>query len=186
MKKIALDFDSVLSDTMIAWTDKYNEEHSTHFTKDTITSWSFWDQEEFGFDKSYACVFFRRSWSDWKNLRPTEPDLDKTVAKLSKFGQVDVLTNVEKNHLGNVRDWLDDRNMHDIEIVPTEDKNKVKDFDYNLYIDDDPLLAKDADSENKNCFVYDQKWNSHVETSQYVSRINKLTDAIDNLSKKEL
>ncbi|MCH7560342.1 MAG: RpiB/LacA/LacB family sugar-phosphate isomerase [Thaumarchaeota archaeon] len=71
-------------------------------------------------------------------------------------------------------------------LALVKDKNKVKDFDYNLYIDDDPLLAKDADSENKNCFVYDQKWNSHVETSQYVSRINKLTDAIDNLSKKEL
>jgi len=29
MKKIALDFDSVLSDTMIAWTEKYNAEHKT-------------------------------------------------------------------------------------------------------------------------------------------------------------
>ena len=114
------------------------------------------------------------------------PVADKTVAKLSKFGQVDVLTNVEKNHLGNVRDWLDDRNMHDIEIVPTEDKNKVKDFDYNLYIDDDPLLAKDADSENKNCFVYDQKWNKKVEESNCVTRINNLTDAITKISENGL
>ena len=101
MKKIALDFDSVLSDTMVTWVIKYNEAHSTNFTKDNIESWSFWKQKEFDCEKDYAYTFFRKSWADWKNLPATEPDLDKKVAKLSKFGQVDVVTNVEKDYFGN-------------------------------------------------------------------------------------
>jgi len=186
MEKIALDFDSVLSDTMVAWTEKYNAKHNTKFTKDHIEKWSFWEQKEFGFKMDYAFVFFRQSWSDWENLPTTEPDLDKKVAKLTEFGQVDVVTNVEKDYFGNVKKWIDKQNISINDIISSEDKNKIKDFDYNLYIDDDPILAQNAHSENKNCFVYHQKWNSHIETSQYLSRINNLTEATDNLSKKGL
>ena len=186
MKKIALDFDSVLSDTMVTWVIKYNEEHGTNFTKDNIKSWSFWEQKEFGFDMSYAFTFFRKSWSDWKNLPPTEPDLDKKVAKLSKFGQVDVITNVEKDYFENVKNWINKQNISVNDIISSEGKNKIEDFDYNLYIDDDPLLAKDAHSENKNCFVYHQKWNSHIESTENISRIHSLTGAITKISEKGL
>lgn len=186
MKKIALDFDSVLSDTMVTWVIKYNEEHNTDFTKDHIESWSFWKQKEFGFDMSYAYTFFRKSWADWKNLPPTEPDLDKRITELSEFGQVDIVTNVEKDYFGNVKNWIDEQNISVNDIISSEGKNKIKDFDYNLYIDDDPLLAKDAHFKNKNCFVYHQKWNKEVEESNFVTRINNLTNAIENISKKGL
>lgn len=186
MKKIALDFDSVLSDTMVAWTKKYNAKHNTEFTKDHIEKWSFWKQKEFGFERSYALVFFRESWSDWKNLPATEPDLDKRIIELSEFGQVDIVTNIEKDYFGNVKNWIDEQNISVNDIIFSECKNKIKDFDYNLYIDDDPDLAKDAHSENKNCFIYHQKWNSHIENSKTVLRIYSLTDAITEISKNGL
>lgn len=186
MKKIALDFDSVLSDTMVSWVVKYNEKHKEDFTKDHIREWSFWEQKEFNFSMKYAFEFFREAWEDWESLPATEPNLKENTSKLIEFGQVDVVTSVEKEYLKNVDKWMEKQNLPKMEIISSHKLNKIKDFDYNLYIDDDPLLAKDAHSESKKFLVYDQKWNRKLDHSPHVTRINNLTDAINHISKEGL
>ena len=38
-KSLSIDFDSVLADTMIAWTMEYNRLNHTNITKNEITYW---------------------------------------------------------------------------------------------------------------------------------------------------
>ena len=38
-KTFALDFDSVLADTMVIWVKEYNERHHTSITKNDIYAW---------------------------------------------------------------------------------------------------------------------------------------------------
>jgi len=182
LEKIALDFDSVLSDTMIAWTDKHNLLHGTNFSKSDIRSWKFWEDLKVEVKIMKNC--FQESWKDWKNLPATESELDKKVRKLSEFGIVDVVTNVDEDHLGYIRSWLENGNI-EVNEVKHAGGEKIH-LSYNLFIDDAPDLAKEAKKLQKNCFVYNQDWNVHIENSKTVSRIHSLTDAIDKISEKGL
>ncbi|MBS3926446.1 MAG: hypothetical protein KGZ34_07155 [Nitrosarchaeum sp.] len=183
LKKIALDFDSVLSDTMRSWTCKHNQLYGTEFSKENIISWKFWDDLKVKVEIKDQC--FQEAWKDWKNLPTTEPNLDKKVTKLSEFGTVEILTSIEPNYTKNVESWINEKDIF-VKVVSSFKKNKIDDFNYDLYIDDDPDLAKKACSKNKKCFIYNQKWNHGIETCEYVSRIYSLTDAIDNIARKGL
>lgn len=181
MKKIALDFDSVLSDTMHSWTLKHNQLYGTNLSKSDIKTWKFW--KDLGIEDKIKDQCFQEAWKDWKNLPPTEQNLDKKVTKLTEYGDVEVLTSVDKNHIGDVKNWLNDKNILNVEVIPTEGKNKIV-YDYDLFIDDDPQLATDARSKNKKCFVYHQEWNRSVKESDSIIRIKSLTHAITQISKK--
>lgn len=182
MKKIALDFDSVLSDTMKSWTAKHNQLHGSDFSKSDIKSWEFWD--DLGVEKEVMKTCFREAWKDWENLPATEPDLDKKVRELSDHGQVDIVTNVDEDHLEYIRKWLENGNI-EVEEVKHAGGEKIQ-LPYDLFIDDSPNLAMDAEQHKKKCFVYNQQWNIHIQPSKNISRIYSLTDAIENISNKGL
>lgn len=183
MLKIALDFDSVLSDTMIAWTKKFNEENGTELTKDSITCWKFWEDPQINIELDYAVVFFRKSWEDWENLPATEENLDQKVDKLSEYGTIDIVTNVDETHLKYVKKWLDNGKINVNEVKHAAGSEKIS-LPYNLFIDDSPSLANLAKANNKNCFVYHQQWNIHIENSETVTRVNSLAHAIDVIAEK--
>ena len=182
LKKIALDFDSVLSDTMRSWTCKHNQLHGTEFSKSDIKSWKFW--EDLNVDVKVKDQCFQEAWRDWQNLPATEHDLDKKVKELSDFGEIDVVTSVDVKHLDDVRSWLENRSI-EVQKVKHAESEKTH-LSYDLFIDDSPELAKDAEKNKKKCFVYNQEWNSHIQQTEHVSRIHSLTDAIIEISNKGL
>lgn len=182
MKKIALDFDSVLSDTMVTWTEKFNFERKHNLSKKDITIWKFWENIDV-VEKKDVGYFFRKAWEDWTNLPPTEENLNQKVSNLAEFGEIDVVTRVDDTHLHYVDKWLNHHGIHDINTVKHAEDNKIS-LDYDLFIDDDPDLADAAEINNKKCFVYHQEWNKKVEESDYVTKIKDLSHAIDEISNK--
>lgn len=183
MKKIALDFDSVLSDTMISWTKKFNLERGHNLSKKDITIWKFWENIEV-VKKEDAGYFFRQSWEDWENLPPTEENLDQKVSNIAEFGVIDVVTRVDDTHLRYVKKWLNHNNISVNEVKHVED-DKIS-LDYDLFIDDDPDLADAAKIKKKKCLVYHQEWNKQVEENDKVTRIKDLNHAITEISKNGL
>lgn len=182
LKKIALDFDSVLSDTMVTWTEKFNFERGENLSKKDITIWKFWENIDVVKEED-AGYFFRQAWEDWSNLPPTEDKLDEKVSKIAEFGKIDVVTRVDDTHLRYVDKWLHHNNIDDINEVKHAGDEKIS-LNYDLFIDDDPDLAKAAKEKNKKCFVYYQEWNKTVEESDNVTKIKDLNHAIDEISKK--
>lgn len=179
--KISLDFDSVLADTMITWTEKYNQKKGTTLTKSDIISWEFW--KDLKIESEYVSVCFRESWEDWKNLPPTEENLDQKITKLSEYGTIDIVTKVDETHLQYVGNWLEHNGISDINSIKHAGNEKIT-LPYDLFIDDSPSLAIQAENNNKRCFVYHQQWNKHVPDNTKLSRIRNLTDALEKISDK--
>lgn len=171
--KIALDFDSVLADTMVAWTQKCNNHKGTAYTKSDIESWHFWD--DLGIPEDYAFKIFDECWSDWKCLPPTEDNLNSKVEQLQRHGRVTVVTEVKRIYNKNIERWLDAQNIS-CEIDHSEG-NKAQ-LNYDVFIDDKPSFATDVTANEKYCLLYDQQWNRKVPSGNKIIRVKTLTDAL--------
>jgi len=172
MLKVALDFDSVLSDTMVRWVDLFNEEKGTKLTKKDVVSWSFWDN--FGITMDKAFKIFEEAWSDWKNLPPTEDNIADKVKKLANISTVDIVTHVRESHLQYVKMWLKNNDII-YENFVSASGDKV-DLAYDVFIDDSPNVAQKSSQAGKDCLLYDQPWNRKIR-GEKITRIKGLDDA---------
>ena len=175
---IALDFDSVLSDTMISWVNRYNEKFQPSISKEThILQWEFWN--DLPISRKQALEIFDEVWTEWRNLLPTEKDLKKTIEKISSYGTVDVVTEIKEDHLIHVEMWLREHDIPYGELKYAQGK-KVK-LDYDYFIDDNPKFALECSSNGKNCLLYDQPWNRDIKGDK-ITRINRLNDVLGIIS----
>jgi len=170
--KIALDFDSVLSDTMVSWVNNYNKRYRTSYTKQDVRKWAFWD--DFGITHNEAVEIFKESWADWEKLQPTENNLSQTTAKLNELGIIDIVSNVENSHTGFIKEWLEKHKIKYNEFLHAN--NKKEDLEHDVFIDDDPSLPEKLSKNNKKCLLYHQEWNKTIQSGN-VTRINHLAEA---------
>lgn len=180
--KISLDFDSVLSNTMISWVEKYNGQKGAKYTKANVTSWEFWEQTEFKMSHADANKIFEELWKDWKNLPTTEDNHSLTTSKLSELGIIDVVTDGSEDHLQFKKKWLDKHKINYRELVPA--KKHKEEMDYDVFIDDSPSLAEALNKIDKTCILYHQEWNKHVD-GERIYRINKLIEALQIIKSKK-
>jgi len=178
MLKLALDFDSVLSDTMVNWVQKFNKRKDTSLTKNDVISWTFWNDFDISIDEAFD--IFAEVWSDWKNLPPTEHNLQDKVMKLTKICSIDVVTAVQKNYLQYIKKWLNDKGII-YENFVSSDSTKAN-LDYDVFIDDSPSIAQKSSQIGKICLLYDQPWNRKV-TGKNIIRIKNLNDAYEFIKK---
>ena len=180
--KIALDFDSVLSDTMIPWVNAYNKRFNKSITKEThILKWEFWDDLDIS-DK-IAFDIFDEVWTEWRQLPPTETNLKEKIENLSTYGQIDVVTEIKEKHILNVKYWLKEHDIPYNDLVPAKGKKASLDYDY--FIDDYGKFAIQCSQNGKNCLLYDQPWNRKIEGNK-ITRIKKLKGALDIINKKSI
>lgn len=178
MLKIALDFDSVLSDTMVRWIHVFNTKKNTTLTKNDVLSWTFWN--DFGISIDEAFNIFEEVWSDWKNLPSTENNIVDSVKKLANISHVDIVTDVQESHLQYIKMWLNDKGIIYENFVSS---NGTKtNLDYDVFIDDSPSIAQKASQIGKICLLYDQPWNRKV-IGENVIRIKNLNDAYEFIKK---
>jgi len=180
--KIALDFDSVLSDTMIRWVENYNSKFQKSITKhEHITKWEFWD--DLGISKDTALEIFNEVWSEWRKLPATEENLKENVKELTKLGTVDIVTDIKEEYITNVEMWLKEKEIPHNELKPAQ--GKKAELDYHYFIDDNPIFAIESSSNGKNCLLYDQPWNHDIQ-GEKITRINKLNDAFEIIKNKDI
>jgi len=173
--KIAVDFDSVLADTMKLWVFEYNKQYpSKKITIKNINIWNFFDNPEINLTKEEAFVIFDFCWRHWEFLKTMERNLGTKLERLSTLGHVDIVTAVSKNK-DSVRKWLIKKNIPN-EAVFSDEKWNLK---YDYYIDDSPTVAEKVSKMGKICLLMDQPWNREVKTNGKVKRIYSLSHAYD-------
>src|SRR6185312_975945 len=150
MLKIALDFDSVLADTMVSWVREYNARNGAFFTKEHVKQWEFW--HDFNMSWEQAKSIFEHVWENWETLPETEKNLEKHVVRLRSLGSVDIVTTVSLSHIEHVKKWLKLREITYDQFVQTTKKEELP---YDIFIDDYHKLALSVSKENKTCFLYD-------------------------------
>lgn len=141
--QIALDLEGVLADTHLATRDRSDRLGPEHF-------------EYWGFDDEmwdhYHHVSQNLWHNHWEDIDPMEPALCDVVRILRYDHTVDILT-ARTGVDDQIQKWLD---ANDIQYDGfTATKQPKHEFDYGVFIDDNPRMAGDVD------FLYmrDRPWN---------------------------
>ena len=79
-KSLSIDFDSVLADTMIAWTMEYNKLKHSNITKNEIT---YWDSGMIlPVSAEEISKIFNYVWQHcWQEIPPSEPGQSEIIKK---------------------------------------------------------------------------------------------------------
>jgi 5'(3')-deoxyribonucleotidase len=159
--KIAVDLDGVLAESMLVWCELANKEFGTRLRMEDLDSWSSW--EKFAISKDDFYRILDESWDEWQKIPPTEPELAEKVARIEKFGDLDIVTGRSKRTVAAARSWVDDQKVRYrrfVRVLGWRDKILL---DYDVYIDDAPdLMPLISRSPTSWGVLYERPWNKNV------------------------
>ena len=159
--KIAVDLDGVLAESMLVWCDRANKEFGTNLSIKDLDSWSWWKRFPISKDDFYRIL--DESWDDWREIPPTEPGIAEKVARIEKFGDLDIVTGRSKRTVEDARSWVDSQKVRYrrfVRVLGWRDKVLL---DYDVYIDDAPdLMPLISRSPIAWGVLYERPWNRTV------------------------
>jgi 5'(3')-deoxyribonucleotidase len=159
--KIAVDLDGVLAESMFVWCELANKEFGTRLRMEDLDSWSSW--KKFAISKDDFYRILDESWDEWQKIPPTEPELAEKVARIEKFGDLDIVTGRSKRTVDAARSWVDDQKVpyrRFVRVLGWRDKILL---DYDAYIDDAPdLMPLISQSPASWGVLYERPWNKNV------------------------
>lgn len=177
-EKISLDVESVLTDIMNPFFDRYNEKHGTDYSRDDMVDWD-WIPRELDIDE-----FLSMTEDQWKRrmfdeLPPEEENLPQTVESLSRRYPVDIVT----SRVGcdeAIQDWLEHYGITHYNQFVSGESGKAS-LDYKFYIDDNPKLADSIDGDQV-LFLVRQSWNRGVEAENVIP-VNSVREVVDEIER---
>jgi len=183
--KIALDLDGVLADTMKLWLRLWNRRTGQKLSYEDLTEWDFWRNLEIS--EAEFMEIMNEAWRMWKSLPPTEPNLSEKVSRLKELGRIDIVTARPRETEKYALRWLDEQGiLYDSYVWIRSSRIKAK-LDYDVFIDDSPLIVDGCIMRKKILLLYDRPWNKNVPESRLVYRIKSLDEAyaiLKEVSKK--
>lgn len=182
--KIAADLEGPIADPHTLWVQAYNACNGTNYTLEDIDSWDFYKKPDAKFKITEKEFFdgFKKIWcEDWERIPPAEENICETLKSLSQRHKIEILTKTVAGYSAkgkrNVLAWLRkcEITYRRVIFLPISAYNKM-DFDYDLFVDDDPHLAPEADKLEKRLLLYDRPWNQGIKDNSYVKRIHSLAE----------
>lgn len=176
-KTISVDFDSVLADTMVTWTNEYNRLNGTKVSKEDITHW------DIGIVLPLTALeisdLFNYIWQNcWMEIPPSELGLSETIEKIHRKGyRISILTKRERSTVAYVAKWLDYHEIYSDDLVFLYDGFPKADYQFDLLIDDAPGNIVDI-SPPKIGVLFNQPWNKEFD---WPLRVNSLSEAERNV-----
>jgi 5'(3')-deoxyribonucleotidase len=160
--KIAVDLDGVLAESMLVWCGRANKEFGTRLRMEDIDSWSWWKRTPISKDDFYRIL--DESWDEWQEIPPTEPEIARKVARIEKFGDIDIVTGRSKRTVEAARSWVDSQKVRYRRFVRVLGWRDKIFLDYDVYIDDAPdLMPLISRSPTAWGVLYERPWNQSVE-----------------------
>ena len=175
--RIALDLDGVLADVLVPWI-VYNNTVRRAIAKHDVTDWMFWKRLKIKPEQFYAEL--GACWRDWRSIPPTETGLSDATKRLSCLGQVDIVTAREPDTDSFVREWLAHHGIFHDGYVSVAAGTMKADLDYDVFIDDSPVNAREFIRRGKPVILYAQPWNRHIQDG--IPRVSSLAGAIREVS----
>ena len=158
---IAVDLDGVLAESMLVWCDRANKEFGTQLSLEDLDSWSSWKKFPISKDDFYRIL--DESWDEWQKIPPTEPELAEKVARIEKFGDLDIVTGRSRRTVDAARSWVDSQKVRYrrfVRVLGWRDKILL---DYDVYVDDAPdLMPLISRSPTSWGVLYERPWNKNV------------------------
>jgi len=159
--KIAVDLDGVLAESMLVWCERANKEFGIRSKMEELDSWASWKKFPISKDDFYRIL--DESWDEWREIPPTEPDVAEKVARIEKFGDLDIVTGRSKRTVQAAKNWVDNQKVRYrrfVRVLGWRDKILL---DYDVYIDDAPdLMPLISRSPKAWGILYERPWNRSV------------------------
>ena len=176
-KTLSIDFDSVLADTMIAWTKEYNKLKNTNITKSEITYWNIGMILPLSADE--ISTMFNYVWQYcWQDIPPSEPGLSEIIKRIHRRGyRISVLTKRERPTVAYVAKWLDHHDIYSDDLIFIYDNTPKAEYHFDILIDDAPINLVDI-TPPKVGILFNQPWNKDF---NWPLRVNTLREVEDIL-----
>ena len=173
VKTFALDFDSVLADTMVIWVNEYNERHHTNITKNDIYAWDI--SKILPISPEEISKLFNYVWEyRWEEIPPCEPNQNSFIENIHKLGfRISILTRRERPTVSYVARWLDHHDIFSDDLIFVYDSMPKSEYPFDFILDDSPTNLIDITAP-KVGLLFDQPWNKDF---QWPLRIKSLRDA---------
>lgn len=186
---MAVDFDSVLSDTIKRWIEIFNVHYTAKYDNmqlsyNKIRQWDFYKNFNITHDDSRQ--IFQKCWEQWDSLYPTEFMLSEKIEMLSKLcDTLDIVTANDKTNQKYIEKFLHKYDIKYGAIVFEENKEEL---DYDIFIDDSPVNTKKIFDAGKSVLLYNQPWNRDIISKEknnvFIHRVYSLDHAIHFLQNK--
>ena len=182
--RIALDVDGVLADLVGTLLQVYEEKTGIRVERDEVDSWEFW--RRYGLSRQGFIQLLIKTWSRWREIKPTEDDLAEDVKLLNRLGHVDIVTQRPSKTIPYVKEWLRYHNVSYRNFTWVPPKSTKASLGYHVYIDDSPKLAEELVRLGKPMLLYDQPWNREVNEAKTLRRVYSLDDCVRLLEERWL
>jgi 5'(3')-deoxyribonucleotidase len=160
--KIAVDLDGVLAESMLVWCERANKEFGIRLKMEDLDSWASWKKFPMSKDDFYRIL--DESWEEWHEIPPTEPDVAEKVARIERFGDLDIVTGRSKRTVQAAKSWVDNQRVRYrrfVRVLGWRDKILLN---YDVYIDDAPdLMPLISQSPSAWGVLYKRPWNRGVD-----------------------
>jgi 5'(3')-deoxyribonucleotidase len=172
-KSLSIDFDSVLADTMIAWTMEYNKLKHTNITKNEITYWDIGMILPLSAEE--ISKIFNYVWQHcWQEIPPSEPGQSEIIKRIHRRGyRISILTKRERSTAAYVAKWLDYHDIYSDDLIFLYDNTPKSEYPFDILIDDVPSNLIDITSP-KIGILFNQPWNKDF---NWPLRVNTLSEA---------
>jgi len=177
--KIAVDVDGVLADVIVTWLDIYNAEHHNSVTKDEVNHWDFFGR--LNIDRVEFDRIFELAWKNWRAIPPCETMLSQKVRDLSNLGKVSIVTARSTSSIPSVKAWLSDKMISYDDMIVVDYGPLKSELEFDVFIDDSPLNAKNIAATGKLVLLFDQPWNRDV-SGEGIVRISGFPEAIATIT----
>jgi len=168
--KIMVDLDGVVWDIMGVFVDIYNKLYNENVKYEDIDDWYYFSQDRFD-------VVYPLTLPKIMEYPCLNNNISSYLFILNKVHDVNILT-AEMNPIGTLEEKLRTlqiiKGTHYNEIIKVNPKEKEKKVNYeaDIYIDDNPCMAKDMERFPKRVLLlYNQPWNKNYEESGNVIRV---------------
>lgn len=175
--KVALDVEGVLADITTPVVKMYNEMNGT--------GWSFDDIKDWGFKSINANVheilsLFNVVWTQRYNEIKYWGDspLINTLGRMLDLHIVTSRVGVDSQ----LKYFLKSNGLGDLPLVIHAPTSEKTDMEYQLYIDDSPILAAEvAKTDSRAILLVDRPWNRDVEQHKRILRVDSVNTAASEL-----
>jgi uncharacterized protein len=171
-KTLSIDFDSVLADTMITWTNEYNKLKNTNITKSEITYWNIGMILPLSADE--ISTMFIYVWQHcWRNIPPSEPGQSEIIKRMRRRGyRISILTKRERPTIAYVAKWLDYHDIYSDDLIFIYDNRPKAEYPFDILIDDAPSNLVEI-TPPKVGILFNQPWNKDF---NWPLRVNTLRE----------
>jgi len=160
---------------MKLWLKLWRRKTGQSLSFEELDEWDFW--KKLGISEEEFMDVMNEAWRLWRIMPPTEPNLSEKVARIKSLGRLDIVTGRPRKTEQYALKWLKLQKIPYDEYIWVRSSSFKSALNYDVYIDDYPMLADDCMKAGKLLILYDRPWNRGVQDSPHVKRVKNLDEA---------